>query len=69
MGIRNLNETIQALIQQVKGIPKSKFGAHCDIKPFTAEDEAKAQARKTLVHLSPVQLSSEAGTRRSLLPS
>jgi len=40
LGVRRLDETIQALIQQVKGMPKSKFGAHPEMKPFTAEDEA-----------------------------
>jgi len=42
LGVRSLDETIQALIRQVKGIPKSKFGVHPEMKPFTVEDEAKA---------------------------
>lgn len=41
LGVRSLDETIQALIRQVRNIPKSKFGAHPEMKPFTAEDEAR----------------------------
>ena len=41
LGARSLDETIQALIRKAKNIPRSKFGAHPNMKPFTAEDEAK----------------------------
>ncbi|MEM3677286.1 MAG: ribbon-helix-helix protein, CopG family [Candidatus Bathyarchaeia archaeon] len=40
LGVKSFDEAIRALIRQVRGIPKSKFGAHPDMEPFTAEDEA-----------------------------
>jgi hypothetical protein len=39
-GAKSLDEAIRALIRKVKKIPKSKFGAHPEMKPFTSEDEA-----------------------------
>ena len=39
-GAKSLDEAIRALIRRVKKIPKSKFGAHPKMKPFTSEDEA-----------------------------
>lgn len=41
LGARSLDETIRALIRQVKKVPKSKFGAHPEMESFTAEDEAR----------------------------
>jgi len=39
-GTKSLDEAIRALIRKVKKIPKSKFGAHPEMKLFTSEDEA-----------------------------
>ena len=40
LGAKSLDEAIRALIRRVRKIPKSKFGAHPEMKPFTSEDEA-----------------------------
>ncbi len=39
---RSLDETIQALIRQVRQVPKSKFGAHPEMTPFKPTDEAQS---------------------------
>jgi|GEM_PF-822744 hypothetical protein len=39
-GAKSLDEAIRALIRKVRGVPKSKFGAHPEMKPFTSGDEA-----------------------------
>ena len=41
LGAKSLDEAIQALIRQLRKVPKSKFGAHPKMKPFTQEDEAR----------------------------
>ena len=40
LNAKSFDETIRALIRQVRGVSKSKFGAHPDMEPFTVEDEA-----------------------------
>lgn len=40
LGAKSLDEAIRALIRRVRKIPRSKFGAHPEMKPFTSEDEA-----------------------------
>jgi len=40
LGAKSLDETIRTLIRRVRKIPRSKFGAHPEMKPFTSEDEA-----------------------------
>jgi len=40
LGVKSLDETIKVLIRKVKDVPKSRFGAHPEMKPFTPEDEA-----------------------------
>lgn len=39
-GAKSLDEAIRALIRKVRKVPKSKFGAHPEMKTFTSEDEA-----------------------------
>ncbi|MEM2922595.1 MAG: hypothetical protein QXF26_09815 [Candidatus Bathyarchaeia archaeon] len=41
-GAKSFDEAIRTLIRQVRGIPKSKFGAPPDMKPFTEKDEASS---------------------------
>jgi len=38
--VKSLDEAIRVLIRKVRKVPKSKFGAHPEMKPFTSEDEA-----------------------------
>ena len=38
---KSVDGTIRNLTMQAQGIPRSKFGAHSEMKPFTSEDEAK----------------------------
>ena len=42
LGTRSLDETIQALIRQVRQVPRSKFGAHPEMAPFKPKDEARS---------------------------
>ncbi len=42
LGARSLDETIQTIIRQIRKVPKSKFGAHPDMTPFTPKDEARS---------------------------
>jgi len=42
LGVKSLDETIKVLIRKVKDVPKSRFGAHLEMKTFTPEDEASA---------------------------
>jgi hypothetical protein len=42
LGVRSIDETIQTLIRRIRKIPKSKFGAHPDMTPFTPKDEARS---------------------------
>jgi len=38
---KSLDEAIHALLRRAKKIPRSMFGAHPDMSPFTEGDEAK----------------------------
>jgi hypothetical protein len=38
--VRSLDEAIRFLIKEFRKVPKSKFGAHPEMIPFTPEDEA-----------------------------
>ena len=42
LGARSLDETIQTLIRRIRRVPKSKFGAHPDMTPFTPRGEARS---------------------------
>jgi len=42
LGARSLDEAIQTLIRRIRRVPKSKFGAHPDLTPFTPEDETRS---------------------------
>lgn len=41
-GAKSLDEAIGFLIRKVKKVPKSKFGAHVEMKRFTPDDEASS---------------------------
>lgn len=41
LGARSLDEVIQALISRLRPVPRSKFGAHPEMRPFTREDEGQ----------------------------
>ena len=40
LGVKSLDAAIRFLISKFRKVPKSKFGAHPEMKPFTLEDEA-----------------------------
>jgi len=42
LGARSLDEAIQTLIRRIRQVPKSKFGVHPDMTPFTSKDEARS---------------------------
>jgi len=42
LGAKSLDEAIGTLIRKIRKVPKSKFGAHPEMKPFRSEDEASS---------------------------
>jgi len=42
LGTHSLDEAIQTLIRQIRKVPKSKFGVHPDMTPFTPKDEGRS---------------------------
>jgi hypothetical protein len=41
LGAKSLDETIKAIVRKVRNVPESRFGAHPEMKPFSAEEEAQ----------------------------
>lgn len=41
LGAKSLDETIKAIVRKVRNVPESRFGAHPEMNPFSAEEEAQ----------------------------